>query len=190
MLDGDIAEVLYDSTTIRMRTAELAKQIAVDYQGKFPIMVCILKGAVHFFSDLTRRMDIHLEMDFMIVSSFHGGTKSTGSLEIERDVQANIENRHVILVEDIVDSALTMVQLTRILRKRNPASLKVCTLCDKVEGRKFEFEPDYVGFTIPNRFIVGFGLDYQQKYRNLPYIGVLKPSVYSGDAPIDILNRE
>jgi hypoxanthine phosphoribosyltransferase len=188
-MDDDISVTLYDKATIRKRTTELAKEITKDYKDKCPIMVCVLKGAVHFFSDLTRDMDIHMEMDFMMVASFHGGVQSTGTLEIKRDIVTDIEGRHVILVEDIVDSGLTMIELGKLLKKRNPASIAVCTLCDKIEGRKFDFKPDYVGFTIPNMFIVGFGLDYEEKYRNLSYIGVLKPSVYSHDVPADIIGR-
>jgi hypoxanthine phosphoribosyltransferase len=186
-LDEDVLEVLYDANTIKARITELSEKIAADYSDKCPVMIAILKGALHFFSDLTRNMDIHMEMDFMIVSSFGGGTESKGSLTIKKDIETCIEGRHVVIVEDIVDSGLTMIELTALLNKRKPASLAVCTLCDKIEGRKYQFTPDYVGFTIPNRFIIGFGLDYDEKYRNVPYIGVLKPSVYTGELPKDMI---
>lgn len=175
---NDLEYVLYDQPAIQKRIKELADQITVEYKDKKPIVVCILTGAIYFFSDLLKRLDFPLEPDYLICSSY-AGTKSTGNLTISKDLKYDIKGRHVLLIEDIVDTGLTMSQLRANLLARNPASLKICTLCDKDIGKKaYEVPIDYCGFTVENKYIIGYGFDYNNKYRNLPVIGVLKPEIY------------
>lgn len=168
-----IGTVLFDEETIRARVAELGREISRDYAGKAPILVNILKGGFIFLADLVRRIDVPCEMDFMVVSSYEDRTESSGVVRILSDLGLNIEGRHVLVVEDIVDSGLTLDYLRELLLARNPASLRVVTLLDKHERRKVHVPVDYVGFRIPDEFVVGYGLDYAQRFRNLPYITVL-----------------
>ena len=177
---NDIAKVLLTEEQIQNRVREMGQQLAKDYAGKNPTVICILKGAVLFYTDLLRNMDIPLSMDFMAVSSYGNKTKSSGEVEIRKDLSTSIENKHVIIVEDIVDSGFTLSYLTRMLASRGAASIKLCTLLDKPNHRApgITLQADYSGFEIGNEFVVGYGLDYAEVYRNLPYIGILKPEVY------------
>lgn len=179
-MEKDIARVLLTEEQLQTRVQELGRQIAWDYRGKNPAMVCILKGAIMFYTDLLRAIPIQLSMDFMAVSSYGKRTKSSGEVEIRKDLSASIENRHVIIVEDIIDSGFTLTYLTRMLSARGAASIKLCTLLDKPSRRApgITLKSDYAGFEIGDDFVVGYGLDYDEAYRNLPYIGVLKPEVY------------
>ncbi|KAK8892110.1 hypothetical protein M9Y10_029332 [Tritrichomonas musculus] len=177
MMD-DLERVLYDQTAIQKRIRELADQITAEYKDKEPIVVCILTGAIYFFSDLLKRLDFPLEPDYLICSSY-AGTRSTGNLTISKDLSYDIKGRHVLLIEDIIDTGLTMFQLRNNLLAREPASLKICTLCDKDIGKKaYEVPIDYCGFVVENNYIIGYGFDFNNKYRNLPVIGVLKPEIY------------
>lgn len=178
----DIEKVLLDEQTIRAKVKQLAAQISEDYQDKRPVLICILKGAAIFMADLMREMSIHATMDFMAISSYGSGTRTSGVVRILQDLDKSIEGRHVIVVEDIIDSGLTLTYLVENLRSRLPASLATCVLLDKPARREIPFRPDYVGFDVPDEFVVGYGLDYAEDYRHLPYIGVLKPEVYSEDA--------
>lgn len=180
-MQDDIAEVLLTQEAISRRVNELGEQLSKDYEqyGDDVILICILKGAVVFFSDLARAMRIPVQMEFMGISSYGSAQKTSGIVRITKDIDMSIMDKHVIIAEDIMDSGLTLSHLTRLLSSRNPASMKVCCLLDKPERRECEITPDYCGFIIPNKFVVGYGLDYAGVYRNLPYVGVLKPSVYS-----------
>ena len=171
---NDIQSVLFSEAQIRARVAELGAQLTAEYAGRNPLVVCILKGAVHFFSDLSRHMTCHMEMDFMSISSYGNGRKTSGIVRIAKDMDADITGRHVLIVEDIMDSGLTLNYLTKILRERKPASLKIACLLDKPSRRECDITPDYCGFVIPNEFVLGYGLDYDGYYRNLPYVGVYK----------------
>ena len=181
MMKDDIARVLLSEEQIKARVAELAAQITEDYKDKDPVLVCILKGAVMFYSDLTRLIDTHISMDFMAVSSYHSGTKSSGEVEIKKDLSKPVDGRHVIIVEDIVDTGNTLTYLSKVLASRGCASVKIATLLDKPSRRApgVTLKADYSGFVVENEFVVGYGLDYAEKYRNLPYIGVLKPEIYT-----------
>lgn len=174
----DIKQILISETEIGQKTAELGKTLTKDYQGLNPLCICILKGAAPFMADLVRKIDIPLEMDFMAVSSYGNSTESSGVVRIVKDLEASVEGRHVLIVEDIIDTGLTLSYLVELLKGRKAASVKIVTLLDKPEGRRVELAPDYCGFEIPDAFVVGYGLDYAEKYRNLPYIGVLKEEVY------------
>ncbi|MDD3400067.1 MAG: hypoxanthine phosphoribosyltransferase [Eubacteriales bacterium] len=175
----NLSEVLLSEEQIKQRVHELGEQISKDYEGKDVILVCILKGACIFFSDLARAMTIHMQMDFMGISSYGNAQKTSGIVRITRDMDLSITDKHVIIAEDIMDSGLTLTHLTKLLSSRNPASLRICCLLDKPERRECEITPDYCGFIVPNKFVVGYGLDYCGEYRNLPYVGVLKKEVYS-----------
>ena len=153
---------------------QLAGEISRDYDGIVPIFVCILKGAFVFLSDLTRNLTIEHEVDFMAVSSYDGGTQSTGVVKIEKDLKSNITDRDIILVEDIIDTGLTIAHLGELLGTRNPKSIRVAALLDKKPARKKDVEIHYAGFEIPKEFVIGYGLDYDEKYRNLPFIGIMK----------------
>ena len=179
-MNNDIAKVLYTEEQLQKRIREMGAEIARDYAGKNPIMICILKGSIMFYADLLRACPIPLQMDFMAVSSYGNKTKSSGEVEIRKDLSGSIENKHVIIVEDIVDSGFTLSYLSRMLSSRGAASIKLCTLLDKPARRAegIALKSDYSGFVIGDEFVVGYGLDYAEKYRNLPYIGVLKPEVY------------
>lgn len=182
-MEKDIAKVLLSEEQIQNRVREMGAQIARDYAGKNPAMVCILKGAVMFYTDLLRAMPIKLSMDFMAVSSYGKRTKSSGEVEIRKDLSTSIENRHVIIVEDIIDSGFTLTYLTRMLAARGASSIAIATLLDKPSRRApgITLKTDYYGFEVGNEFVVGYGLDYAETYRNLPYIGVLKPEIYENN---------
>ena len=180
---NDIQEILLSEETIQKRVREMGAQIAEDFRDKNPTMVCILKGAVMFYTDLLRAMPIPLTMDFMAVSSYGKRTKASGEVEIRKDLSTWIENRHVIIVEDIIDSGFTLTYLSRMLQARGAASISICTLLDKPARRApgITLKSDYYGFIVPDAFVVGYGLDYDEKYRNLPFIGVLKPEIYENN---------
>jgi len=182
MLKEDVAEVLITEEELQARIAELGKVISADYQGKDLLAVCILRGAVVFLSDLIRHITVPHEMDFMAVSSY-GGTRieSSGVVRILMDLKTNIQGRDVLIVEDIVDTGLTLNYIIDNLKTRRPASLRTCALLNKRERRQVDVPLDYVGFVIPDKFVVGYGLDYDEKYRNLPFIGVLKPELYTSE---------
>ncbi len=169
-----IERILISSDDIQRRIRQLGNEISEAYQDSTPIFVCILKGAYPFLADLTRCVSVDHEVDFMAVSSYDGGTQSTGVVKIEKDLKSNITNRDVILVEDIIDSGLTIDNLMDLLRTRNPRSLKVAALLDKKPARTKDVPLDFVGFEIPEEFVIGYGLDYDEKYRNLPFIGIMK----------------
>ena len=178
-MHDDIEEILIPEAELQGRITALAQSIAADYAGRDLLLVGVLKGAAMFMVDLARHIHIPLEMDFMAVSSYGSSTQSSGVVRILKDLDAPVAGKHVLVVEDIVDSGLTLRYLLEMLEQRTPASLRVCALLDKGKAGESGVDPAYLGFTIPDRFVVGYGLDYDQKYRNLPYIGVLKPSVYT-----------
>lgn len=177
----DVERVLYTEEELKQRVGELAAQITRDYEGKDLVLASVLRGSYIFMADLTRAIDLPMTVDFMVVSSYGAGTTSSGQVEIKKDLSDSIEGKHLIIVEDILDSGNTLYYLMDVLRVRKPASIKICTLMDKPERRAKPITADYSGFTIPDAFVVGYGLDYDEKYRNLPYVGILKPSVYSGE---------
>ncbi len=180
-LAKDIESVLYTEEQLRQRVEELGAQITKDYEGKENILlVSVLRGSYIFMADLSRAIDLPVKIDFMSVSSYGSGTKSSGQVEIKKDISLNLEGYHVIIVEDILDSGNTLSYLMEILKLRKASSIRICTLMDKPARRVRPIVADYAGFTIPDAFVVGYGLDYDQKYRNLPYVGILKPSVYGG----------
>lgn len=179
-LRDDIAKVLIPEQELQARVAELAQAINATYtDDDRPLLVCVLKGAFVFLADLTRRLEVRHEVDFMEVSSYGAGTKSSGVVRILLDLEQNIEGRHVLIVEDIIDSGRTLQYITRNLHTRRPASLRVCTLLSKPSRREVEVLLDFVGFEVPDEFVVGYGLDFGEEYRNLPFIGVLREEVYS-----------
>jgi hypoxanthine phosphoribosyltransferase len=169
-----VGEILVQPDDLSRRVRELGAQITADYEGRDLLLVGVLKGAVFFLSDLMRNIAVPCEVDFMAVASYGSATDSSGVVRILKDLDAPLEDRHVLIVEDIVDSGLTLQYLLRNLGARNPASIEVCALLTKPERRKVQLEPRYVGFEIPNRFVVGYGLDYVERYRNLPYVAVLE----------------
>lgn len=177
-LRDDVAKILVDEDRLQARVAEIAAEIDATYAGQAPpLLVCVLKGAFVFLADLTRRMTIRHEIDFMEISSYRGGTVSSGVVRILLDLEQNVEGRHVLIVEDIVDSGRTLSYITRNLSTRNPATLRVCSLLSKPSRREIPVPIDWVGFEIPDEFVIGYGLDFGEEYRNLPFIGVLKESV-------------
>ncbi|ATF10655.1 hypoxanthine phosphoribosyltransferase [Brevibacillus porteri] len=178
-MNQDIEKILLSEEDIAVKVQELGKTLAAEYKDKNPLVICVLKGAVVFMADLIRHMDIPCEMDFMAVSSYGSGTESSGMVKILKDLDTSVQNRHVLVVEDIMDSGLTLSRLVELLRHREAASVKVVTLLNKPERRKVDISPDYKGYDVPDEFVVGYGLDYDEHYRNLPYIGVLKPEVYT-----------
>lgn len=179
-MDKDLAYILVGTEEIAKRTAEIGEQIDRDYAGREPVFVGVLKGSFLFMADLVRQTKLHGVVDFMQVSSYGDReTSTTGAVKIVQDLSMNIEGRDVIIVEDILDSGVTLSYLTKLLWGRNPASLRIATLLDKPSRRAADIHADYVGFEVPDAFVVGYGLDYDQKYRNLPYIGVLKPEIYT-----------
>ena len=181
MMKNDIQEVLFSEQQLADKVAELGARISADYAGKDPLIVSVLKGSYVFRADLTRRISIPCNVDFMAVSSYGAGTKTTGEVQIIKDIGSKIDGRHLIIVEDILDSGVTLSFLMKVLKARGAASIRLCTLLSKPERRKVDVPVDYLGFEIPDAFVVGYGLDYAEKYRNLPYIGILKPSVYGGE---------
>jgi hypoxanthine phosphoribosyltransferase len=173
MRDDAVGEILVQPDALSRRVRELGAQISADYAGRELLLVGVLKGAVFFLSDLMRHIEVPCEVDFMAVASYGSATDSSGVVRILKDLDAAIEGRDVLIVEDIVDSGLTLQYLLRNLGARNPASIEVCALLTKPERRKVELEPRYVGFEIPNRFVIGYGLDHAERYRNLPYVAAL-----------------
>lgn len=166
--------VLISEQDVDARIAEIGAQISKDYEGKQVHLICILKGSVYFTCELAKRISVPVTMDFMSVSSYGDGTSSSGVVKIAKDLDETIEGKDVIVIEDIIDSGRTLSYLLEILQKRNPSSMKLCTLLDKPDRRVRDVKVDYVGFAIPDEFVVGYGLDYAQKYRNLPYIGIVE----------------
>lgn len=169
-----LGTIMLTEEQIQTRVRELGAEITKDYQGESVLLVCVLKGACMFLSDLMKRIDLDVRIDFMAVSSYGSSTKSTGVVKINKDLDSSIENKNVIIVEDIIDSGLTLNYLVENLWQRGPKSIRVCTLLDKPERRKVDMKADYVGFEVENRFIVGYGLDFDEKYRNFPYITCLE----------------
>ena len=178
-VEGDLLNVLFTEDQIQGRLAELAKQIEADYEGKEILLVGVLRGAVMVMADLARHFGRHLEMDWMAVSSYGSGTKSSGVVRILKDLDTDISGRHVLVVEDIIDTGLTLSWLVSNLSSRGPASVEICTLLRKPEAQQMSVDVKYVGYDIPNEFVVGYGLDFSEKYRNLRCIGTLAPHVYS-----------
>jgi hypoxanthine phosphoribosyltransferase len=174
----DIAEILVDAAAIAQKVAELGARITADYSGRDPVLVSLLKGALPFLADLMRQIPIRLSLDFIEVSSYGSSTESSGVVRILKDLAQPIDDRHVLVVEDIIDTGFTLRYVLEHLQQQKPASVKLCTLLDKPARRIVPIEIDYRGFEIPDRFVVGYGLDYGERYRNLPFIGVLKPEVY------------
>lgn len=177
-LHADIERVLIPTEEIQKRIAELGRQITADYKGESLVLVCILKGAFLFMADLCRHIDLQVNTEFMAISSYGHATKSSGVVRILKDLNESIEDRNVLIVEDIVDTGLTLSYLVDLLSARHPRSLKICSLCSKPQCHKREVTVDYCGFELATEFVVGYGLDFRDYYRNLPFIGVLKPSVY------------
>jgi hypoxanthine phosphoribosyltransferase len=182
-IHDDVEEILLSDDQIRARVAELGAQLADDYADRDPVLVSVLKGSIIFLADLVRATPIPLSVDLMEVSSYGASTESSGQVRILKDLSNAIAGRHVIVVEDIIDTGLTLNYLLRYLDDKGPASVRICCLLDKPARRLAEIDIDYRGFTIPDRFVIGYGLDYAERYRNLPYIGVLKPSVYGAAPP-------
>ena len=176
---NDIREVLLTKEEIEAVVKELGKKITEDYKGKNLFLITVLKGAVVFLGDLMRAIEIPCEIEFMVLSSYGSGTTSTGSVKIVKDIDLPLEGKDVLIVEDILDTGFTLNFLVDLLKSRNPKSIEICTLLDKPDRRKVEISAKYTGRKIPDEFVVGYGLDYDEKYRNLPFIGVLKPEVYS-----------
>ncbi len=174
----DITEILITEEEILNKVAELGKQITEDYRGKYLLLLGTLKGAVPFIADLARAIELPVEIDYMAISSYGNSTQSSGVVRILKDLEGPLDQKHVLIVEDIVDSGLTLHYLMEVLRQRRPLSLRVCSLLDKGRERVKAAKLDYTGFRIADRFVVGYGLDYAQRYRNLPYIGILKPTIY------------
>lgn len=177
-MEQDIQEVLYSREYLAGVVGELGRRISEDYKDKNLLMVSVLKGSVVFMADLMRAVTIPCAIDFMSVSSYGSGTKTSGVVKIIKDLDVNLEGKDLLLVEDILDSGMTLHYIRDMLRQRNPSSIKLCTLFDKPERRQADVTADYFGAVVPDAFIVGYGLDYDEKYRNLPYVGILKPSVY------------
>ncbi len=175
---NNFEKILISEEKLQLRVKELAEKISKDYKGKNPLFVCILKGSVFFTTDLLRYLTIPCQMEFMAVSSYGAGTKSSGEVKLIKDLNVPIENKDVVIIEDIIDSGNTLSYLKRLLLQRNPSSVKICTLLDKPERRKVDLKADYVGFTIPDEFVVGYGLDYNEDYRQIPEICILKREVY------------
>jgi hypoxanthine phosphoribosyltransferase len=179
-LRDDVAKQLIPEDELQDRILALAREIEASYSDEDPpLLVCVLKGAFMFLADLSRNLDLRHEVDFMEVSSYGAGTESSGVVRILLDLERNIEGRHVLIVEDIIDSGRTLQYITRNLRTRNPASLRICTLLSKPARREIDVPVDWIGFEIPDEFVIGYGLDYAEEYRNLPFIGVLKEEIYA-----------
>ena len=181
MLEQDIERVLFTEEALRARVGELAQQINRDLAGKEPVLISVLRGSCIFMADLVRAIELPCRVDFMAVSSYGSGTTSSGQVKITKDLSESIEGRDVLVVEDILDSGNTLSYLLKLLQARRPASTRLCTLLDKPSRRTKPIQADYVGFQVEDLFVVGYGLDYAERYRNLPYIGILKPRVYEGE---------
>ena len=179
-MEKNIEKVLVSEEQIKNRIREMGEELSREYAGKNPIFVGVLKGVVVFYADMVRSITIPCQFDFMWISSY-SGTESTGQMVVKKDISADIKGRHVVILEDIYDTGNSLQFIVNHLKAKNPASLKICTFLDKPEGRRpgITLKADYVGFTIPNEFVVGYGLDFDERYRNLPYIGILKPEMYS-----------
>lgn len=173
-----VDHILISEAEIQKRVRELAAEISADYQGKEVCLLCILKGGLMFLADLSKHLEMPVTMDFIGISSYGNATKSSGVVRITKDLEQTIEGKHILIIEDIIDSGLTLSYLVNNLSLRNPASIKICTLLDKEINREVDIPVDYVGFKVPNEFLVGYGLDFEEFYRNIPYIFVLKPSYY------------
>jgi hypoxanthine phosphoribosyltransferase len=176
-VEAGVGEILIDEARLQGRIRELGRELSADYAGRELLLVGVLKGAVFFMADLMRRLTVPCEIDFMAISSYGASTDSSGVVRILKDLDINIEGRHVLVVEDIIDSGLTLSYLMRNLESREPATLEVCALMTKPERRQIDVPVRYVGFEIPNRFVIGYGLDFAERYRNLPYVGVLDPAL-------------
>lgn len=179
MLEKDILNVLLTEEQIEEKVRELGETLTAEYKDKFPLAIGILKGAMPFMSDLMKRVDTYIEMDYMDVSSYGNATVSSGEVKIIKDLNTSVEGRDILIIEDIIDSGMTLSYLVDLFKYRKAKSIKLVTLLDKPTGRKVDLKADYVGFEVPDAFVVGYGLDYAEKYRNLPYVGVLKKEVYS-----------
>jgi len=177
-MNNGIKEILIEEEEIQAKVAELGKKITEDYLDKDLLIVCVLKGAVIFAGDLIRKIDLPLDIDFMAISSYGCNTKSTGVVRIIKDLNMSIEGKHVLIVEDIIDSGLTLAYLIENLKTRRPESVEICTILDKPDRRSINLDIKYTGFKVPDEFVVGYGLDYSERYRNLPYVAVLKKEVY------------
>ena len=179
-MEKDIQKILITEEELKARIKELGEELTRDYEGKDPVVVGVLKGVVIFYADMIRELKTHCQMDFMWISSY-AGTSSTGNMVVRKDVSADIRGRHVLILEDIYDTGNSLDFVYNHLQSKEPASVKICTLLDKPERRRegITLKPDYTGFVIPNEFVVGYGLDYNEHYRNLPYVGVLKPEAYA-----------
>ncbi len=176
---NDMEKVLLSAEEIQEKVKELGAQISKDYEGKNLMLISILKGSIVFMSDLMRAITIHCKIDFMAVSSYGSSTKTSGVVRILKDLDIPLENYDVLIVEDILDSGMTLDYITKILNERHPNSIKICTLLDKPARRKIDIKADYVGFLVPDEFVVGYGLDYDERYRNVPFVGVLRPEIYT-----------
>ncbi|KQC11400.1 MAG: hypoxanthine phosphoribosyltransferase [Candidatus Cloacimonas sp. SDB] len=175
----DIEKIIISEEELNNKVKELGQRITADFKEENPILICILRGGAIFMSDLIKQIDTPLEIDFMSVSSYGRNSSSSGIVKIRKDIDVDIQNRHVIIVEDIVDTGLTLDYISDYLKNHNPRSVSICTLLDKPEAHKLDLKIDYTGFKIGNDFVVGYGLDFAEKYRNLPYIGILKKEIYS-----------
>ncbi len=175
----DVLRVLLSEDEIRAKVQEMGKKLTEDYKGKNLLLVTVLKGAVVFLADLMRQIDVPAEIDFMVVSSYGSGVKSSGVVKIIKDLDIPLAGKDILIVEDILDSGMTLSYIKELLQSRGPRSIRIATLLDKPARRKVDLQADYVGFEVPDEFVVGYGLDFDEKYRNLPYIGILKPEVYS-----------
>ncbi|MFC6118500.1 hypoxanthine phosphoribosyltransferase [Macrococcoides bohemicum] len=178
-MHNDIESIVLTKEQIESACERLGKEITADYEGKLPLCVGILKGSILFMADLIKHIDTHVEMEFMDVSSYHGGTESTGEVKILKDLDVSVEGRDIIIIEDILETGTTLNAIVDLLKYRKANSIEIVTLLDKPTRRKVDIEAKYVGEKIPDDFVVGYGLDYQEKYRNLPYIGLLKEEVYT-----------
>lgn len=176
---NDLVSVMFDEAALAAKCREMGQQLTRDYAGKDLLVVGILKGSVMFFADLVRQINVPLNIDFMVASSYGSGTETSGSVKIKKDLDVDIKGRHVLLVEDIIDSGVTMSRLKVELAKREPASIRLCALLSKPSRRQVDVQIDYCGFEVPDEFLVGYGLDYAEKYRNLPVVGILKREIYS-----------
>ena len=181
-LESGVGEILIEEERLQSRIRELGAELSMDYAGRELLLVGVLKGAVFFMADLMRSLTVPCEIDFMAISSYGASTDSSGVVRILKDLDINIEGRHVLVVEDIIDSGLTLSYLLRNLESREPASLEICALLTKPTRREIDVPVRYVGFEIPNKFVIGYGLDYAERYRNLPYVGVLHPALMPEDA--------
>lgn len=175
----DLKEILYTEEDIQRKVAELGDVLSSEYDDKFPLVIGVLKGALPFMADLIKRVPVHLEIDFMDVSSYGNSMVSSGEVKIIKDLNTSVEGRDVLIIEDIIDSGLTLNYLVELFKHRKANSVKIVTLLDKPTGRQVDLKPDIAGFIVPDAFVVGYGLDYAERYRNLPYIGILKPEIYN-----------